>query len=59
NILFFEVDDAARFNERMTEEHGVRFSQLGERLLRAVTHLDVSGEGIEHAISAARKVLTS
>jgi threonine aldolase len=59
NIVFFEVDDAARFNERMTEEHGVRFSQLGERLLRAVTHLDVSGEGIEHAISAARKVLTS
>jgi threonine aldolase len=58
NIVFFEVDDATGFNERMTEEHGVRFSQLGERLLRAVTHHDVSSEGIEHAISAARAVLS-
>ena len=59
NIVFVEVDDAGRFNERMTAEHGVRFSQLGERLLRAVTHLDVSDEGIGHAISAARAVLSS
>jgi threonine aldolase len=59
NIVFLEVDDATGFNARMTEEHGVRFSQLGERLLRAVTHLDVNPEGIEHAISAARAVLSS
>jgi threonine aldolase len=59
NIVFFEVDDAASFNARMADEHGVRFSQLGERLLRAVTHLDVSPEGIDHAIAATGEVLTS
>jgi threonine aldolase len=57
NIVFFEVDDAEGFNARMTDEHGVRFSQLGDRLLRAVTHLDVDAEGIDHAISSAAAIL--
>jgi threonine aldolase len=57
NIVFFEVDDAPAFNQRMTGEHGVRFSELGDRLLRAVTHLDVDRAGIEHTLAAAHTVL--
>ena len=35
---------------------GVRMGASGARLIRAVTHLDVNGDGIERALVAAREV---
>ena len=59
NIVIFdllgELDAeaaAAAFAER-----GIRFSGLGPRTLRAVTHLDVDAAGIDRAVAAARDVL--
>jgi threonine aldolase len=61
NMVFFDVAEtgltAAEFDAKM-QAHGVRFSLPGKTLLRAVTHLDVDAAGIEHAIAAARAVLT-
>jgi threonine aldolase len=58
NIVLFELSgpldaDAAvaRFAER-----GIRFSSVGSRTLRAVTHLDVDRAGIDRAIAAAREL---
>jgi len=49
NMVFFEVDDAAALLRRL-QPHGLRFSQVSQRRLRAVTHLDVSAEDIERAL---------
>lgn len=49
NMVFFEVDDAAALQRRL-EPHGLRFSQVSARRLRAVTHLDVSAEDIARAL---------
>ena len=57
NIVVFEVEDASGFAKRMRDEHGVRFSILGPTTVRGVTHLDVSKEGVERALSAAAAVL--
>jgi len=61
NIIVFAMSSgapsAAEFADRMHSEHGVRFSQITETQLRAVTHLDVSAEDIDTALDAARKVL--
>ena len=38
------------------EARGVRMSQYGARLLRAVTHLDVDDRGIERAVDAFQEV---
>ena len=35
---------------------GVRMGALGPRTIRAVTHLDVSAQGIERALDAAKAV---
>lgn len=37
-------------------EHGVRYSGMGETVVRAVTHLDVDRAGIETALAAARNL---
>jgi threonine aldolase len=61
NMVFFDVAGAgltaAQFDAAM-QAHGVRFSLPGRTLLRAVTHLDVDAAGIEHALAAARAVLS-
>ena len=63
NIVIFDVAGtsltADQFADRLLDEHGVRFSVMGPTLVRAVTHLDVSGQQIEAAIQAAAKVLRS
>jgi threonine aldolase len=58
NLVFFDLTgslDASTAVERMLA-HGVRMGALGPRTIRAVTHLDVSAHGIEHALDAARRV---
>ncbi len=59
NLVYFDVDQrhqtadelAARLHER-----GVWLLALGPRTARAVTHLDVSSEQIDHAIGVLREV---
>jgi threonine aldolase len=50
NIVVLPVADAAQV-ARAAAADGVLVSALGPRLLRLVTHLDVSDEGVEHAIT--------
>jgi threonine aldolase len=61
NIVIFDVSGSGlsgnAFAERALEGHGVRFSVMGPATVRAVTHLDVTDEGIELAIGAAGAVL--
>lgn len=55
NIVNFELDEAPLFEARM-RERGILLSAFGPRDVRAVTHLDVSREGIDAALAAAREV---
>ena len=58
NLVFFDLTgslDASTAVERMLA-HGVRMGALGPRTIRAVTHLDVSAQGIERALDAVRRV---
>jgi threonine aldolase len=58
NLVFFDLTgalDAGAAVERMLAR-GIRMGALGPRTVRAVTHLDVSAEGIERALEAARAV---
>jgi threonine aldolase len=60
NIVFFELTGsltASAAVERMLAR-GVRMGALGARTIRAVTHLDVDGAGIERALAVARDVFT-
>jgi threonine aldolase len=58
NIVVFDVSRTGltgeAFNSRTLSSHGVRFSVLGPTTVRAVTHLDIPPDGIDHAIEAAR-----
>ena len=60
NMVFFALEDsgptAAEFCARL-EEHGVRMIPMGTRRVRAVTHLDVSGESMPKAAEACARVL--
>jgi len=59
NLVFFDLKgslDAPTLVERLLA-HGVRMGALGPRTVRAVTHLDVSAQQIEHTLQAARTVL--
>ena len=56
NILIFGVPDAPAFCAAL-EEDGVTMIPLDARRVRAVTHLDVDGAGIEQAIAAAQRAL--
>jgi threonine aldolase len=58
NIVLFEVPrmDASDFVSE-AGRLGVRFSQMNATVLRAVTHLDVSSEGIDHALKTVREIL--
>ena len=60
NIVFFDLEGALTAPvavERLLAR-GVRMGALGERTIRAVTHLDVDADGIERALAAARAVFT-
>jgi threonine aldolase len=60
NIVFFELTgslSAPAAVERMLAR-GVRMGALGARTIRAVTHLDVDGAGVERALAVARDVFT-
>jgi threonine aldolase len=53
NIVVFSVPDAPAFCAALQRE-GVLMGPLGPNTVRAVTHLDVSREGVERAVRAAR-----
>jgi threonine aldolase len=59
NIVFFDVSgtgmSAGEWVGAMLER-GVRVGSVGATRVRAVTHLDVDGAGIERALAAARSV---
>lgn len=61
NIVIFDVGETGlsgeAFNARTVAGHGVRFSVLSPRTVRAVTHLDVTPGGITQAIAAARSAV--
>ncbi|WP_413203692.1 threonine aldolase family protein [Rhodospirillum sp. A1_3_36] len=60
NILFVELGDGAPSASVMAERlarHGVRLGTENSKLMRAVTHLDVSREQILDAVTAIRQVL--
>jgi threonine aldolase len=61
NIVIFDVTapglTAAALADRLLAEAQVRLSVMGERRLRAVTHLDVSRKQIETAVDAFAQVL--
>jgi threonine aldolase len=60
-MVYFAVDparmNAPELAARLLAAHGVRVGPIDEKTLRAVTHLDVAGAGIEAAIRAVREVL--
>lgn len=56
NIVIFAVPDAAAFTAALAAED-VEMSHFGPTRVRAVTHLDVDDEGIEHALAAAARAL--
>lgn len=61
NLVFMEIDrpdlDAASFCQRLSAQ-GVIMGTMGQRTVRAVTHLDVDRAGIDHAIAMVRQLLT-
>jgi threonine aldolase len=61
NIVVFELADARVTREDFLaglRRRGVRMGPALGRTLRAVTHLDVSVEGIEQALGAVRAIMT-
>ncbi|MGZ9042775.1 MAG: threonine aldolase family protein [Allosphingosinicella sp.] len=58
NIVIFDVTRSGltgdAFASRALSSHGVRFSVLGPKTVRAVTHLDIPPGGIDRAVEAAR-----
>ena len=63
NIVIFDVRETGlsgdEFGRRTLEGHGVRFSILGPTLVRAVTHLDLPANAIDHAMEAAKESIRS
>ncbi len=60
NIVFFDLTPAApsaRMVAARLQERGVRIGAMGERRMRAVTHLGISSEAIEAALMALTEVL--
>lgn len=63
NLVYFDLDtavglEAPAFCEALAV-HGVRMIALGPRRVRAVTHLDVDGDGIALALEAAASVVAA
>ena len=63
NMVFFNVEGtgltAEAFRDRLIAEHGVRIGANNIYRMRAVTHLDISREGIERAAVAVRDLARS
>ncbi len=63
NMVFFDVEGtgltAEAFRDRLIAEHGVRIGANNVYRMRAVTHLDISREGIERAAAAVRDLARS
>ena len=60
NIVFFDLEleaPSARSIAARLLEKGVRIGAMGERRMRAVTHLDVTGDDIDLAITAMAEAL--
>ena len=60
NLIYIRLERAAPDALALLaalESHGVRMSQYGPRLLRAVTHLDVDDRGITRAVEAFHAVM--
>lgn len=60
NLVYFDVVDERFDAARLAAaafERGVRFSEMGARTLRAVTHLDVDAAAVEKALSVLREIL--
>jgi threonine aldolase len=59
NIVIFGLEGmpTEEFARRMLDEHGVRFSVLAPGTVRAVTHLDVSKDGVLRAVRGAAELL--
>ena len=56
NIVIFSVADDAALRDQLAER-GVEVTALGGGRIRAVTHLDVDGEGIETALKTCAEIL--
>jgi threonine aldolase len=59
NLVYIEVADPGRDAAQVSKallDRGVRFSEMGPRTLRAVTHLDVDAAAVEKAIAALRDI---
>ncbi|MFN0280704.1 MAG: threonine aldolase family protein [Kineosporiaceae bacterium] len=62
NIVVLDLTASGRTGADVAaaaREHGVLVSALGPRMVRAVTHLDVDDEDVEHAAAVLAKVLAS
>ncbi len=62
NIVMLDLTASGRTGADVAaaaREHGVLVSALGPRMVRAVTHLDVDAEDVEHAAAVLAKVLAS
>jgi len=63
NMVFFNVEGtgltAEAFRDRLITEHGIRIGANNVYRMRAVTHLDISREGIERAAAAVRDLARS
>ena len=62
NMIFMDVSATGRPAQALAEQleqHGVRVSVIGRTRLRAVTHLDVSRQDMERAITVFRQVLST
>jgi len=60
NIVFFDVGGTGLTADQVAErlaDHGVRIGPMGEDLMRAVTHLDVTTEQVAEAAAAVRAVV--
>lgn len=59
NIVFFDVRRAGMCNRDFTRAMLLQGVKIGyvRRMIRAVTHLDVTAQDIEFAVAAARRVL--
>lgn len=62
NIVYFDVDEAFTSAQKLCDslrEHDVWMLPVSPQRVRAVTHLDVSADGIEHAITVLTRVLAT
>ncbi len=60
NMIYFDTSgsglSAPQISERLLA-HGVRIGDMGDAVMRAVTHIDVDRAGVESAARALREVV--